>query len=73
MSKPRKIVVTTFYSNGKAIWISERPVKMSDEELADTVLEVNGMNYGTVDACTDTTGRMITFDPSGGFLQEVED
>ncbi|HEY2492704.1 MAG TPA: hypothetical protein VGI33_07330 [Paenibacillus sp.] len=73
MNKPRKLVVTTFYSKGKAIWRSERPVKMSDEELADTVAQVNGMNYGTVEACTDTTGRMITFDANGGFLQEVED
>jgi hypothetical protein len=73
MNKQRKLVVTTFYSKGKAIWRAERPFKMSGEELADTVERVNGMDYGTVDACTDTTGRMITFDQNGGFLREVED
>ncbi|MBY9081219.1 hypothetical protein KIH86_24025 [Paenibacillus sp. HN-1] len=73
MSKQRKLVVTTFYSKGKAIWRAERPFKMSDEELTETVERLKGMDYGTVDACTDDTGRMVTFDQNGEFLREVED
>lgn len=71
MSKPRKLVVTTFYAGGKSIWISERPVQMDDEEVSDTVNMLKEKGYGEVEAVTDTTGRFISVN-NGDFLREVE-
>lgn len=59
MKREKKLVVTTFYANGKSVWISERPVQLTDEEVQGKIQEIKEMGYGEVDTITDTTGRMV--------------
>ncbi|HBS47459.1 MAG TPA: hypothetical protein DEA91_28815 [Paenibacillus sp.] len=68
--KTRKLVVTTFYAGGKSVWIAERPVQMTDEEVSDTVKRLKEKGYGEVEAVTDTSGRFISIN-NEDFLREV--
>ncbi|OAB36998.1 hypothetical protein PMSD_09990 [Paenibacillus macquariensis subsp. defensor] len=61
MKRKKKLVVTTFYANGKAVWISEFPVQLDDEQIAQKIEEIKDMGHGEVDAVTDTDGRMLRF------------
>lgn len=58
MSKRPK-VVTTFYVDGKSVWISEWYEELSDEKIQEKIKEISDMGYGKADTITDTTGRMV--------------
>ena len=72
MNKPRKLVVTTFYAGGKSVWVAERPIQMTDDEVSDTLNMLKEKGYGEVEAVTDTTGRFISIN-AGDFLREVNE
>jgi hypothetical protein len=70
--REKKMVVTTFYSKGKSVWIKEWPEMLTDAEILKQNAEIKAKGYGEIDVLTDTTGRLITF-VNGDFLREVEE
>lgn len=56
-----KMVVTTFYVNGQAVWRKEFPGQLDDEQIKKKIKFLEEDGHGKVDAVTDTTGRMIQF------------
>ena len=60
-----KIIKTTFYVKGEAVWAAEWYESLSNEKIDEHVKNISEMGYGNVDALTDTTGRMITLGDRG--------
>jgi hypothetical protein len=69
--KQNEIMITTFYSKGKAVWRVESPGPLMDAEIERWNTEIKEMGKGVVDAITDNKGNMVTF-TNGSFLKEVE-
>lgn len=62
---------THFYANGKLVWTKESSSILNDSEIEETINRISKYGYGQVDAITDTSGRMVTFDRDGAYLKEV--
>lgn len=57
----KKIVISTFWADGKSVWVSEYPIALTDEQIKWNIEQAEEDGRVKVDAMTDTTGRMLKF------------
>lgn len=55
----RKVIVHTFYSGGKAVFMSEWYEPLDEYNLRQKAAEAKERGYGEIDTVTDSTGRLV--------------